>query len=72
MRRVVRIGENLTSVFSGKEASEAPAGSAAVLLRAMREPPHLSDDDMDELEQAIVAGRQPMRVEGVFEAMDDT
>ena len=51
-RLVVRIGENLTAVLSGKDAIGRPAGSAAAVLRAIREPPHLSED-VDELECAI-------------------
>jgi hypothetical protein len=71
LRLVVRIGENLTTVFSGKEANEAPPGSATAILRAIREPPRLSDDDVNELERAIIAGRLPMRAEGVFDRTDD-
>ena len=71
LRLVVRIGENLTSMFSGSVAGETPTGSAAAILRAMRELPHLSGEDVDELERAIIAGRQSMRFEGVFEATDD-
>ena len=67
-RLVVRIGENLTAVLSGKDAIERPASSAAAILRTIREPPHLSGEDVDELECTIVAGRRPMRVEGVFDA----
>ena len=32
----------------------APAGSIDALLQAMNQPPHLSDADVDELEQAMV------------------
>jgi len=71
LRLVVRIGENLTTVLSGKEANGPPAGPAAAILRTIRESPHLSSEDVDELERAIVAGRQPVRDAGVFEAMDD-
>jgi hypothetical protein len=71
LRLVVRIGENLTGVLSEQETNKVPLGSAAAILRAMREPPHLSDEDVDELELAIASGRQPVRAEGVFEEMDD-
>jgi hypothetical protein len=37
------------------------AGSPAAVLRAMREPPHPSPADIDELDAAIEAGRLPVR-----------
>ena len=36
----------------------------------MREPPHLSAEDVDELEQMIAAGKLPVRQEGVFDSGD--
>ena len=71
LRLVVRIGENLTTVFSGRDINQPLAGTAAAILRTVREPPHLSDDHVNELERAIIAGRLPTRVEGVFDGMDD-
>lgn len=71
LRLVARIGENLTAVLSGRDVNEPTAGSVAAILRTLREPPHLSDDDVNELERAITAGRLPTRAEGVFEGMDD-
>jgi hypothetical protein len=70
LRLVVRITENLSAVLSRDEVKEHSPGSTAAILTAMREPPHLSGEDMDELECSIAAGRRPMRAEGVFEAMD--
>ena len=61
----------LTVVSSGKEASEPPANSAAAILRVLREPPHLSNDDVDALDRAIATGRQPTRAEGGFDEVDD-
>ena len=45
---------------------EPRMGSAAAVLRAMQEPPHLSDSDVDELDAAIAAGRLPVRTRDLF------
>jgi hypothetical protein len=42
-------------------------GSAAVIRQAMREPPHLAREAVDELDRAIAAGKLPVQHEGVFE-----
>src|SRR5688572_19783667 len=47
--------------------SEAPPGSPARLLQLMREPPHVSQEDVDELERAIEEAKLPVRFEGVFD-----
>ena len=41
-------------------------GSAAALLRAMREPPHLSVADVDELDATIAACRLPVMMRDLF------
>ena len=56
--------ERLTSLVTGN--SEPRPGSAAALLRAMREPPNLSRADVDELDAAILAGRLPTRTRDLF------
>jgi hypothetical protein len=71
LRLVVRIGENLTDAMLAQEANGMASGSSPTILRAVREPPHLSDEDVDELELAIVASREPMRAEGVFDGTGD-
>ena len=45
---------------------EHRAGSAAAVLRAMQEPPHLSDSDVDELDAAIAGGRLPVQTRDLF------
>jgi hypothetical protein len=45
---------------------EPRAGSPAAILRAMQEPPHPSDADVDELDAAIKAGRLPVRLHDLF------
>jgi hypothetical protein len=42
------------------------AGSPAVILRMMREPPYPSSADIDELDAAIKAGRLPVRTRDLF------
>jgi hypothetical protein len=42
------------------------AGSPAAVLRAMREPPHPSSEDVDELDAIIAAGRLPVRARDLF------
>jgi len=44
----------------------AGAGSPAVVLRVMREPPHPSSADIDELDAAMEAGRLPVRTHDRF------
>jgi len=45
---------------------DPPAGSPAAVLRAMREPPHLSVSDVAELEEAIAHGSVPARARDPF------
>lgn len=42
-------------------------GSAAVIRQAMREPPRLTGEEVDELDRAIEEGKLPVQQEGVFE-----
>ena len=49
------------------EVNPEPAdGSAAAVLRAVHEPPHLSVSDVDELDAAIAGGRLPVRTQRLF------
>lgn len=41
-------------------------GSAAAVLRAMKEPPHLRPSDVDELDAAIAAGRLTIETRDLF------
>ena len=45
---------------------EPRAGSAAAILRVMREPPHPNLADVEELDAAIAAGRLPIRTRDLF------
>jgi len=56
--------ERLTALVAGN--SEPQPGSAAAILRVMREPPNLSPADVDELDSAILAGRLPARMRDLF------
>jgi hypothetical protein len=42
-------------------------GSPAALLEAVRRPPHVTAEDVDELEQAIREARLPVSEEGIFD-----
>lgn len=56
--------ERLRSLVEG---SLAPGkGSPGVILRAMREPPHPSVSDVEELEAAIAAGRVSVQMRNLF------
>ena len=48
------------------DSPDYPAGSAAAVLGAMREPPQLSAADVDELDSAIVGGRLPVQTRHLF------
>lgn len=56
--------EQLSSLVEGAPGDRS--GSPAAILRAMREPPHLSSADVDELSGAIAAGRLPVRTKDLF------
>ena len=56
--------EGLASLAQSKP--NHPRGTAATLLQVMRDPPHLSDEDVDALEAAIAAGRQPAKNGDIF------
>ncbi len=44
-----------------------PRGSPAALLSAMHEPPHLANDEVDELERLIEEGKLPVNFAGPFD-----
>lgn len=46
---------------------DAPPGSPAAILRALRQPPHLTREDVDELERAIESGKAPPTSKGIFD-----
>ena len=46
--------------------AEPRDGSPAAILRVMREPPHPSSADVDEIDAAIAAGRLPVRTRDLF------
>jgi hypothetical protein len=41
-------------------------GSSVAILKAVQEEPHLKQEDVDELERAIVEGKLPVQREGMF------
>lgn len=56
--------ERLSSLL--EVSPEHSAGSPAAVLRAMREAPHLSVSDVDELDAAIAGGRLPVQTQRLF------
>ncbi len=44
-----------------------PPGSPAALRKAMHETPSVPREWLDEMEQAIEAGKRPVRYEGIFD-----
>jgi hypothetical protein len=56
--------ERLSSLVEG--SPEHRAGSPAAVLRAMQAPPHQSDSDVDELDEAIAGGRLPIQTRDLF------
>ena len=52
-RLVAWIEAEISAAPSESTTNDAPPGSATAILRAMHEPPHLSAEDVDALEQAI-------------------
>lgn len=57
----------LVNVIVELENSSFQAGSPAVIRQAMHEPPHLTREDVDALEHALVVGQLPVRDNGVFD-----
>jgi len=43
-------------------------GSIATILEAVRQPPHVSKEDVEAMERAIEEGKLPLREEGIFDA----
>ena len=64
LRLLAWIGAGLNAAPAESAHGEAPPGSATAVLRVVREPPHLSAEDVSELERMIAAGRLPVRQEG--------
>jgi hypothetical protein len=64
---VARIGAELNLALAETASGGASPGSAQAILHAMRAPPHLSAEDVDELEQMIALGKLPVRQKGVFD-----
>ncbi len=57
--------ERLTPLL--ESAIAQPSGSPTAIRQAMREPPYLRWEEVDELERVFVEGRLPVQPEGVFD-----
>ncbi len=69
LRLAARIGVESNGTLTASSDEPRP-GSAAAVLRAMREPPFPSSEDVDDLERMIAVGKLPVRREGVFDNGD--
>jgi hypothetical protein len=54
------------SVLVEPLAGQLQPGSPATIRRVMHEPPHLNQEDVDELERVIEEGKLPVHQESVF------
>ena len=65
---LVRIGQRLRVVL--EQPATYLAGSAAAVLQAVSQPPHLDDQAVTEMEIAIAQGRLPVQSAGDFDHGD--
>ena len=66
--------EFLTWKSKQQESELKPTGKnpiAQKIVEAMKEPPHLTEDDIQALLQAIDEGKQPTRFESPFDGIDE-
>ncbi|MCI0440988.1 MAG: hypothetical protein L0177_17940 [Chloroflexi bacterium] len=49
---------------------QPPRGSPQAILQAMREPPHLTREDVEALERAIEEGKLPVSEGNIFDEED--
>ena len=57
-------------VREATSANDVRPGSPQAILRALAQPPHLSKEDVDELERVIRENELPSRTEGSFDTSD--
>ncbi len=54
------------------EPEDLPPGSPGRVLWAISQPPHLTKEDVDELERAIAEGSRPADYSGIFDEEIDS
>jgi hypothetical protein len=59
--------EGQTVTVSIEAVEDLPLGSPALLLKAMREPPHLEPGDIEELERVLADSKLPVKPGGIFD-----
>jgi hypothetical protein len=69
LRLVAQIGQRLGATLSQSNAAQVGPPAAAV-LRAARDEPHVTKEDVDELDRMIAGGRLPVQPGGVFDSED--
>jgi hypothetical protein len=60
----------LVSFLEASGTGDVVCGSPAAILRALGDPPHVSSEDVDELEREIAAGKLQVRQDGMFDKGD--
>jgi hypothetical protein len=70
MQLVAYIGAGLSAETAEPSPGDAIPGSPTAVLRAMNEPPHLSTEDVGELDKIIETEKLPVRQPGVFDRED--
>jgi hypothetical protein len=60
-------GERVRVSVEGIGSALPKRGSAAAVLQAMRQPPHLSSEEVDELERMIIEGKRTSS-RGIFDS----
>jgi hypothetical protein len=68
LRLVAWIGAGLNAAPATSAHADALPGSATAVLCAVREPPHLSAEDVGEFEQMLAAGKLPVHQGGIFDS----
>jgi hypothetical protein len=60
----------LITVAVEPDTEQLHRGSPTAIRQVMHEPPHLSWEEVDELERAIEAGKLPVHQESVFDQVN--
>jgi hypothetical protein len=70
LQLILRIQQQLPVGADPTASGDVICGSPASILSAISELPHVESEAVDELEQAIAAGKMPIGQEGAFDKGD--
>ena len=62
------IGQNLNQRGNTELMQEEKNPDAQCLIKSMEKPPHLTDEDIDALNQSIKEGKIPIKFDSLFES----